>query len=204
MSNKTLYSTEHMAHIHKHWVSMASNHEDKRQSLDHSISPVTQITGFHSAVSGSDHWSVLSPTAHQKQWPPIELTQHYFFMLAGQEIIVPPFQSCSLLSCFGTELGPPLILTCAVLLFASDPALLFSIAFTVTRNTKKSIFLQSYVKVRTVCLVSASLVKSGSTEYLTNSQMLSIYRSILSALCVSDFLFNLTSHSFPCVCPEPS
>lgn len=78
--NKTLYSTEHLAHIHKHWVSVASNHEDKRQSIDHSISPVTQVTGFHSVVSGSDHWSVSSPTAPQKQWSPIELTQHYFFM----------------------------------------------------------------------------------------------------------------------------
>ena len=112
---------------------------------------------------------------------------------AGQEIFEPPFQSCPKLSCFGTELGPPLILTSAALLFASGHALLFSIAFTVPRNTKKSFFLQSYVEVRTVCLVSASLVKSGSTEYLTNSQMPS---TILSALCVSDFLFNLISHSF--------
>lgn len=59
-SNKTLYSTEHLAHIHKHWVSVASNHEDKRQSIDHSISPVTQVTSFHSVVSGSDHWSVIT------------------------------------------------------------------------------------------------------------------------------------------------
>lgn len=151
----------------------------KDKSPDHPISPVTQAPGFHSVVSGSDHWDVPLPTSLQKCWPPMELTQHYLSI-------------CPLLLCFGTQLGPPLTLTSAVRLSVSDPALLFSIAFSILRNAKESVFLlQSYVEARTVCLVSASLVKSCSTEYMTNNSRQQAYaRLVLSALCASDFLFN--------------
>lgn len=48
----------------------------------------------------------------------------------------------ALFLCFGTELGPLLTLPSAVLLSASDPALLFSNALIVhPNNNKKSVFL---------------------------------------------------------------
>lgn len=120
---------------------------------------MTQVTGFPFCYGkGSDFIpETMASTA---------LSQHHFSCSAGQEIIGLALQSCPVSLLWdraGTTSDSPL--GCA----ASDPALLFSAAFIVSPNDKKkSLFFSSDTMWKDRVPVSASPVKTGSTECLTN------------------------------------
>lgn len=139
-----LYNTETQTTPFHSPVHLAMRTED-RQSPGHSIS--TCDTGHRVSTV-----MVRALISFRKQWLPWHSVNTTFHAVLVRRLLGLHCKA-ALFLCFGTELGPPLTLPLAVLLSASDPALLFSAAFIVSPNDKKKVCFSPLILCgRTVCL----------------------------------------------------